>query len=70
MTHVFPDDHTIGSRGRLGTYRRLLRMPKADTKSAIRWHNDNQMQANASKFQFMHTGVGTQAEIFNVNILV
>ncbi len=35
---------------------------KTDTKSAITWYKNNQMQANATKFHYMHTSKDTETD--------
>ncbi len=35
---------------------------KTDTKSAITWYKNNQMQANVTKFNYMHTSMDTETD--------
>ncbi len=65
----YADDNTLGSRG--DTLWKALKDAKTDTKSAIRWYKNTQMQANAIKFHYMHISKGTdtdfQCEGININ---
>lgn len=40
-----------------------------NTKSVITWYNDDQIQENDTKFQFMDTSMDTD-KFFNMNIIV
>ncbi len=56
----YADDNTLGSRG--DTLWKALEDAKTDTKSAITWYKNNQMQANATKFHYMHTSKDTDTD--------
>ncbi len=62
------DDNTLGSRG--DTMWKALEDATTDTKSAITWYKNNQMQANATKFHYMHTikGTDTNFQCEGINI--
>ncbi len=62
----YADDKILGLRGRYSG--KILRMPKTDTKSAITEYNNIQMQANSTKFHYMHTR--TQTQILNVKVSI
>ncbi len=47
------DDNTLLATGE--TLMEAVEDVKKDTKAAIDWFDENQMQANPFKFQFMHT---------------
>ena len=49
----YADDNTLCASGK--TLASAIENVKQDTESAIDWFDENQMQANPVKFQFMHT---------------
>ncbi len=59
-TVKYEDDNTLGSRG--DTPLKALEDAKTDTKSAITWYKNNQMQANAIKFYYMHISKDTDRD--------
>ncbi len=53
-------NNTLGSRR--DTLWKALDDAKTDTKSAIIWYKNNQMQANATQFHYMHTSKDTDTD--------
>ncbi len=56
----YADDNTLGLRG--DTLWKALKDAKSDTKFAITWYKNNQMQANVTKFHYMHTSMDTDTD--------
>ncbi len=56
----YPDDNTFGWRG--DTLWKALEDAETDTKSAMTLYKNNQMQANATKFHYMHTSNDTDTD--------
>ncbi len=57
---VLLNDNTLGSRG--DTLLKAHKDAKTDTKSAISCYKNNQMQANATQFHYMHTRKDTDTD--------
>ncbi len=56
----YADDNTLGSRG--DTLWKALEDAKTDTNSVITCYKNNQMQANATKFHYMHSSKDTNTD--------
>ncbi len=56
----YADDNTLGSRG--DTLQTALEDANTDTKSAITWYKNNQMETNATKFHYMDTSKYTDTD--------
>ncbi len=62
----YADDNTFGSTG--DSLWKALDDAKTDTNSAITWYKNNQMQANATQFHYMHTSKDTDFQCEGINI--
>ncbi len=56
----YAENNTLGSRG--DTLWKAFENAKTDTKSTITWYKNNQMQANTTKFHYMHTSKETDTD--------
>ncbi len=56
----YSENNTFGSRG--DTLWKALEDAKTDAKSALTLYKNNQMQANATKFHYMHTSKDTDSD--------
>ncbi len=64
----YADDNTLLATG--GTLMEAVEDVKKDTEAAIDWLDENQMQANPVKFQFMHTCKNEDVEFECRNIKI
>ncbi len=64
----YADDNTLLAK--VETQMEAVEDVKKDTEAAIDWFDENQMQANPVKFQFMHTSKNEDIEFECRNIKI